>query len=239
MQSVLLGAMHGLERHIAGLFAEWNHKALLQHADELAAALGVERAWPTTSPIATHSQEAVHPPRACSGSICPETPRLNEGMRPGPMQACLAGETMGTDGSNGSATAQLPDAQCRQMGTHTPSSSPSTEGIKESCPLSRDGSQTSNFSLGCGTGQLPDGHAQSLSESLSAILAGLMSPAMALTILAAVHMGAASLGLAAGLAKMPWPLYLISTRDSFTHHLHAERSQVLYPAPVYHDATAW
>ena len=49
---------------------------------------------------------------------------------------------------------------------------------------------------------------------------------MALAALAAAHAGAASLGLAASAGRMPWPLYLIGTRDSFTHHLHAECSRV-------------
>ena len=68
--------------------------------------------------------------------------------------------------------------------------------------------------------------AEGVCTMLRAALAEPLSPAMALAALAAAHAGVASLGLAAGAGRMPWPLYLIGTRDSFTHHLHAERSQV-------------
>ena len=68
--------------------------------------------------------------------------------------------------------------------------------------------------------------ARGLSARLRAALAEPLSAAMALAALAAAHFGAASLGLAASVGRMPWPLYLIGTRDSFTHHLHAECSRV-------------
>jgi len=67
---------------------------------------------------------------------------------------------------------------------------------------------------------------QHVSQTLRALLKGVVCPAMAVAVLAAVHAGATSLGLAAGLPKMPWPLYLIGTRDSFTHHLHADQRRV-------------
>ena len=42
MQGTLLGAIHGLEQHIDDLFAQWNHGYLLEHAEELLAAIGTE-----------------------------------------------------------------------------------------------------------------------------------------------------------------------------------------------------
>ena len=50
-------------------------------------------------------------------------------------------------------------------------------------------------------------------------------PAISLVLASAAHTAACDLGLAASVGPLPWPLYLIATRDSFTHHLHAHCTQ--------------
>ena len=50
-------------------------------------------------------------------------------------------------------------------------------------------------------------------------------PAVSLVLASAAHTAASDLGLSAGVGPLPWPLYLIATRDSFTHHLQAHSTK--------------
>ena len=50
-------------------------------------------------------------------------------------------------------------------------------------------------------------------------------PAVSLVLASAARTAASDLGLAAGVGPLPWPLYMIATRDSFSHHLHAHSTQ--------------
>ena len=126
---------------------------------------------------------------------------------------------------------------CPSSASTVDSKAGSMTGIEAAGPLSESPLQPS-----APHGQQPPGRpakgAESMSERLQAVLKGPVSAAKALAVLAAVHTGAASLGLAAGLGRMPWPLYLIGTRDSFTHHLHAQRSRVSLDTLVTPSAVA-
>ena len=131
-------------------------------------------------------------------------------------------------------SAQLPDEDVQPQLQIT-SSSVQTAGKVAQVRDSDDAFATHDCSKGRHVSQAAEAHetsgpdstnAQSVCARLRAALTGPLSPAMALAALAAAHGGAASLGLAASAGKMPWPLYLIGTRDSFTHHLHAECSRV-------------
>ena len=50
-------------------------------------------------------------------------------------------------------------------------------------------------------------------------------PAVSLVLASAAHTAAIDLGFSAGVGPLPWPLYFIATRDSFTHHLHAHSTK--------------
>lgn len=50
-------------------------------------------------------------------------------------------------------------------------------------------------------------------------------PAVSLVLASAAHTAASDLSLSTGIGPLPWPLYLIATRDSFTHHLHAHSTK--------------
>ena len=51
-------------------------------------------------------------------------------------------------------------------------------------------------------------------------------PAAALVLASAAATAACDMGLASGAGPVPWPAYLIGTRDSFAHHLHAQPTEV-------------
>ena len=76
----------------------------------------------------------------------------------------------------------------------------------------------------------PAGHSASGQQALDSLhtWAGTQmpgDPAVSLVLASAAHTAAADLGLISGIGPLPWPLYLIATRDSFTHHLHVRRTQ--------------
>lgn len=251
VQGALLGAIHGLEQHCAGRFAEWNHQALLRHACHVATTFSATEPTGVSSEVAPSHAELLKrgSPLATSVSTPPEAPpsprAVDTDVPGGPPQQgngeehCLDSPT--TEGSRapqlpspGSAAAlpgsdaSHPDsdaASCLPSAITVESRAGSMTAVKAAGPLPdcpRQPSAPQAQQLRC---PAADGM-ESMSERLQAALKGPVSLARALAVLAAVHMGAASLGLAAGLGRMPWPLYLIGTRDSFTHHLHAEQSQV-------------
>lgn len=271
-----------------GLFAEWNHEALLQHAQQLARALSAGSATAISKDAASSSAKPPHMQLllASSDSVPSEglvTPHMGHLELTQPVLApdsCSSGtgggnisteglekqglatssDTMQPDAHFGGPTnngeaehnqiiqatpahsrAELPSSACApglpcsdiscglsdalDCIVDSVSQSGSAEPAKEGATL------TECISEPCvqATQQPMHGHAQlaqHVSQTLWALLKGVVCPAMAVAVLAAVHAGATSLGLAAGLPKMPWPLYLIGTRDSFTHHLHADQRRV-------------
>lgn len=66
-------------------------------------------------------------------------------------------------------------------------------------------------------------------QTVHASAAGMSVPgdaASALVLASAASSALAALGISSSAGPVPWPLYLIGTRDSFTYHLHAESNQV-------------
>ena len=271
MQSTLLGAMHGLEHHIQDLFAQWNHRDLLKHAEGLLAALNAESvstaaailqpkaaqaiaqaniSTATEGSNAEHSQSessAPHDDSLCDsggdvtpGSASPKAiidrdPKEGQSSRADMHSSAAQPPSSGdVPSESGQTSAQPPVEDAQPLLEITSTSVQTTERVA----TSRD-SDAPPATHDCGNSrhvsQAAEEHEASRADSagaegvcarLRAALAEPLSPAMALAALAAAHAGAASLGLAAGAGRMPWPLYLIGTRDSFTHHLHAECGRV-------------
>ena len=271
MQGALLRAIHGLEQHIQDLFAQWNHGDLLQHAEELLAALSAES---VSTDAATQQTRAAQAPAQADGGTAAEGSSA-ERSRPEP--SALHDESLCDSGRNLTPGSALPkesvggnanEGQSSRAGMHSSAAQPpSSEDMpstsrQNSAQLPEEDAQpqqeitvtsvrtaekvaqvrdsddapaTHDCSNGRRVSQAAEEHETSRPDStgveglctrLRAALAEPLSPAMALAALAAVHAGAASLGLAASVGRMSWPLYLIGTRDSFTHHLHAECSRV-------------
>jgi hypothetical protein len=63
-------------------------------------------------------------------------------------------------------------------------------------------------------------------------------PAAALVLASAAFTAACDMGLASGAGPVPWPQYLISTRDSFTHHLHARATQASHVLAIVRHRTS-
>ena len=253
IQGALLGAIHGLEQHCAGRFAEWNHQALLRHARHVATTLSAAEPTSISSKIAPSHAELLQreSPLATSGSTPPEAPPspmdVDTDVLGGPPQQgnveehCLdnghttagscepellspgsAAALLGSDASHPDmdAASCLPNAITVERRAGSMTAVEAAGPLLFDCLLQRSAPQAQQPRCPAADGT------ESMSERLQAALKGPVSSAKALAVLAAVHTGAASLGLAAGLGRMPWPLYLIGTRDSFTHHLHAEQSRV-------------
>ncbi len=64
-----------------------------------------------------------------------------------------------------------------------------------------------------------------MESSLAGALAS-ADPASALVIASASSSALAALGFSSSAGPVPWPLYLIGTRDSFKFDMHAERNEV-------------
>ena len=249
----MLGAVHGIEQHCAGLFAEWNHKALLQHAQHVADTLSAEASTSISSDVSpSHAELQTQCPLAAVDSAAPD-PLGSPSAQPSGVvgvhseQLSMEEQYQDSQTREDSHAPQLPSTDsCThvlQPNSHAEdcltiasmidsaagsmAASEAAEGLAE-CPL-----QPSDCQAQQAGSNLAEG-AEGMPVRLQAALKGPMSLAKALAVLAAVQTGAASLGLAAGLGRMPWPLYLIGTRDSFTHHLHAEQSRVSLLTPVLH-----
>lgn len=262
VQSALLGAIHGLEQHCARLIAEWNHQALFDHAQHLtdSFAAGLLTATSSGAPPGHEKLQQRQSSHATLGGSPPETLET-----PDSEQADAAGgsgkqesadvQCQGTRTGEASRP-QLPGlaapaalASSNALQTSPKASDQPATAIGTDCEA---GSLSAYGAAGSPRGcdhqparppaeqlasRLAEG-AKSGSERLQAVLEGPVSPAMAVAVLAAVHAGAASLGLTAGLHRMPWPLYLIDTRDSFTHHLHVEHCHVV-SSPAAACAAPW
>ena len=244
-QCALLGAVHGIEQHCAGLFAEWNHQALLQHAQHVANALLAGAPRKISSNVSpSHAELQTQSPLSAAGSAPPQafktfsaqhsgvsggqseqqsmeeqhqashTREASHAPQPSSTGSCSHVLRASTHADDCTTIASIVDSTAGSMAA-TKAAGPLAE-----CPLQPSAPQA-HQPLCC-----PVEGTESVSGMLQAVLKGPLSSAKALAVLAAVQTGAASLGLAAGLSRMPWPLYLIGTRDSFTHHLHAEQSRV-------------
>lgn len=66
-------------------------------------------------------------------------------------------------------------------------------------------------------------------EALPADACAAADCASALVIASACSSALAALGFSSSAGPVPWPLYLIGTRDSFKFDMHAERKQVELP----------
>ena len=255
-QCALLGAMHSLEQEVAELFKEWNREALVHHAQELVQALSADmpshgRAGSTTycAPMEQQGIPEERPETVDALRTASTKPWVaSEGCTAaaqGPSSSATEGSCQHAETTAGSSATQLSSSP-------QPASEPSCSALSSeilACLASgtwpcgtptgadpvREGDRVALHSReppGSPTGQHMSGNAEGprdakvFLERLHAALEAPLSPATALAVLAAVHVGVASMGRAAAVARMPWPLYLIGTRDSFAHHLHVERSQV-------------
>ena len=260
-QGALLGAMHSLEQEVAELFKEWNWEALVHHAQELVQALsadmpsqgragsstgcaqveqqGIPEDRPeTVDALRTASTEPLVASEGCTIAVQEPSSSITEG-------SCQHVET--TAGSSAqlssspqpasepSCSARVSESlACLANGT-TPCGTPTgADPVREGDRIALHSSEPPGSPTGQHMSENAEGpcDAKVFLERLHAALEAPLSPATALAVLAAVHVGAASLGRAAAVARMPWPLYLIGTRDSFAHHLHVERSQVPPPPPM-------
>ena len=263
VQSALLGAVHGLEQQCADLFADWNHQALLQHARHVADTLSAAEPSTVSSDAAPSHAELLqmHSPHATPVSAPPEA-----STSPGTVHSSVCDGTPKQEGTEerrqdahtreGSPAPQLPSTGSKAAPACSNALQPDSDAVHRPTSASTADSRAGSVTAVEGAGLLtetplqpsaphaqqprsrPADRAASTSERLQAVLKGPVSSAKALAVLAAVHTGAASLGLAAGLGRMPWPLYLIGTRDSFTHHLHAEQSRVSLGTVVTPSAVA-
>ena len=252
----LLETVQGLERHVSSLFMAWNRDALSGFAAGLsqaveqnlrAAGWGNEPQQPAAAGVAA----GLMPPPASSGSPV----MLLHGSHAQPVSApatplsCTAGNClkfaepeMGTgDPSTG---AHIPN-----MATE-PDLAPSTPAgrdvkLSAACPVQpitaqsviesvQPGKRREAASVGATTsGQSSDSTAVFLAalpvlHHLSGWTARQAAgdPAAALVLASAAATAASDMGLASGAGPVPWPAYLVGTRDSFTHHLYAQSRQV-------------
>ncbi len=82
-------------------------------------------------------------------------------------------------------------------------------------------------------GQDPKLPMVSSNEALPADACAAADPASALVIASAASSALAALGFSSSAGPVPWPLYLIGTRDSFKFDLHAGRKEVGLPLLPY------
>ncbi len=239
-QCALLGAVHGVEQHCASLFADWNRQALQQHAQHVATSLSAGASTGISNDVSpSRSEQQMQSPLAAVDSS-PSPSAQHRGGTDGQSEQQSAGEQyQAGDIREGGLAPRLsskgPCTDVSQPNSHA-EDCPTIARTVDSTAGSMAGAEAADALAECpGQFSAPQEHqppccpidgTESMSGVLQAVLKGPLSSAKALAVLAAVHTGTASLGLAAGLGRMPWPLYLIGTRDSFTHHLHAEHSRV-------------
>lgn len=248
-QALLVGAVQSLERHLAGLFAAWSCAALSSFATKLSGAVecslrcaeqnceplqcgglpqpdvharAAELADAAASPCVPPSGKDTPQPEAVTGrsaagepaeksvthpELAPSTPAGRD-VRP----AHPAAVTCATPAATTTALAQ-PFTGQELKGAAQVQGAQQAAGaeaaVHEQLDMSRDALATVD-GLSSWAASHPPG-----------------DPAAALVLASAAFTAACDMGLASGAGSVPWPHYLISTRESFTHHLSARATQVI------------